>query len=328
MEIKHIDVLVGGQYGSEGKGAVAGALVQRYDYDLLIRVAGSNAGHTTIGQDGQPHALRSIPAAGVMNHDAKLYIAPGSEVDLQVLRDDLETFRQAGAPVEGRLYIHPEATLIETQHYIDEGAAVGDFGKHGSTRKGVGAARAARIMRQAHRISDIQRDVEKLGATVGSPPDSSYAMIEGTQGYLLGSHAGCYPYCTSSDCRAIDFLAMAHVNYTTAMAWVVFRSYPIRIAGNSGPLEREITWDQVGVKPEFTTVTKKMRRVGMWEPGRVAEAVQANRIGGLRPAVAMTFMDYMSPDPDVQRKTAEAMLGEASGLLEYVGNGPGSGFWT
>jgi adenylosuccinate synthase len=204
----------------------------------------------------------------------------------------------------------------------------GGFGSSGSTRKGVGAARAERAMRRAYRVCDIdQYELDELDVIVGDPGFSSMAMLEGTQGYWLGSHAGLYPYCTSSDCRAIDFLAMAGCTFNTATAWVVFRSFPIRIAGNSGPFEHETSWDEIGVKPEFTTVTKKMRRVGRWEPGRTQAAIHGNRIGSEWPLVAMTFMDYLSPDREEQEVRAMAMLGAYSGQLAYVGNGPNRGFW-
>lgn len=323
---EYVDVLVGGQYGSEGKGAVAAAMVEARKYDLLVRVAGPNAGHTVIDRSGTPRALRQLPAAGVLDHVVNLYIAPGSELDLGVLEHDIETFAAAGAPVAGRLYISPEVTVIEDIHHNLEASPT--FGYFGSTRKGVGAARAARVMRKAKRVCDVNQSVfDQLGAQVGQPPDAGQTLIEGCQGYWLGSHAGLYPYCTSSDCRAIDFLAMSGLSWGKAWATVVFRSLPIRIAGNSGPLQDETTWEEIGVPPEFTTVTKKMRRVGRWEPDRVEQAIADNYVGH-PPRVAMTFMDYLSPHVEQQFEHAVKLLGHRSNLLRYVGNGPQSGFWT
>lgn len=327
MHCGHIDVVVGGQYGSEGKGAVAAALVKSRQYDALIRVAGPNAGHTVIDKGGVPRALRQIPAAGLLDTVPNLYIAPGSEVDIEVLRADLALYEAAGVPTLGRLYVSPEATVISRYHHTLEASP--NFGNEGSTRKGIGAARSERILRKVQRVADVDpAPFDELGVIIGSPSLADRAMVEGTQGYWLGSHAGLYPYCTSSDCRAIDFLAMAGCTFQSAQAMVVFRSYPIRIAGNSGPLEHETTWEEIGVPPEFTTVTKKMRRVGWWESSRLFDAIHQNRIGDRWPNVAMTFMDYLSPDPVEQVKHALALLGPYADRLAYIGNGPDEGFWT
>jgi adenylosuccinate synthase len=340
IKLDYVDVVAGGQYGSEGKGAVAAAMARKWDYDLLIRVAGPNAGHTVIDNAGQPRALRQIPAAGIVDHTANLYIAPGSEVDLQVLDDDIQLYKAAGAPLAGRLFISPQATWLTPEHRHREAQErdrrLGEaFGRYGSTFKGIGAARADRAMRQAALMGGkLLRDTckgwfDQEGVTIGEPPQSFMAMIEGTQGYWLGSHAGLYPYCTSSDCRAIDFLGMAGATWRHANAVVVLRSFPIRIAGKSGPMEAETTWDEVGVPPEYTTVTKKLRRVGRFEPGRTEEALQANTAGATGLNVAMTFMDYLDPNPQDQEKLAREMLGsEWAGRLRYIGNGPDSGVWV
>ena len=92
-------------------------------------------------------------------------------------------------------------------------------------------------------------------------------------------------------------------------------------------MEDETTWEQIGVPPEFTTVTKKMRRVGNWEPGRVEAALVNNRIGRVRPMVAMTFMDYLADDVAGQLVAAVERFDGHSGTLTYIGNGPGEGFW-
>lgn len=325
MHVNQIDVVVGGQYGSEGKGAVAGAMVDQFQYDVLIRVAGPNAGHSTVGLDGRKYAFRQIPAAGVRNHEACLYIAPGSEVDLEVLRDEIDVMRQANIPVDDRLFISPEATILEEHHHQQEADDVG-FGKEGSTRKGVGAARCGRVMRRARLARDLFGELTKMGATVDEPRDFASGMIEGTQGYWLGTHAGLYPFCTSSDCRAIDFLAMSGCTWNQAICMVVMRSFPIRIAGNSGPLESETTWEELRLEPEITTVTKKVRRVGHWEPGRVRQALAANRIGRNLPYVAMTFMDYLASAEETQIRLAKDRIPPPYKVI-YVGNGPASGVW-
>jgi len=127
-------------------------------------------------------------------------------------------------------------------------------------------------------------------------------QIEGTQGYGLGQHAGFYPYCTSSDCTAMDFLAMAGCPPWLATPddleiWVVYRTLPIRVAGNSGPLRHETTWEQVGQPEEYTTVTRKVRRVGLWDAVLARQAFLANghQAGRANVFAALTMADYLAP---------------------------------
>jgi len=126
-------------------------------------------------------------------------------------------------------------------------------------------------------------------------------IIEGTQGYGLGSHAGYYPHCTSSDCRAIDFLAMAGIPPWSMFARnleivIVYRVHPIRIAGNSGPLKGETTWEKLGIPDEFTTVTKKVRRVGAWDADLAHRAFLANGGNSMAVRTALMFTDYQWPE--------------------------------
>lgn len=307
-----VTVVVGGQFGSEAKGHVAARLCAGREV-AAVRVAGPNAGHTVIDpRDGHRWALRCVPVAAVVSPDAKLIIAAGSEIDQEVLLDEVARLEGSSIPVRHRLFIDGQATLLEDRHRGTE-AQAGLTRRIGSTGKGIGAARADRIMREA-RLWDHLADVmpapwnvptdtaQMLAAWLGTGRD---VVIEGTQGFGLGLHAGYYPYCTSSDCRAIDFLAMSGI--TPWAPWVgevetivVLRTYPIRVAGDSGPLRGETTWEQLGqetqghIRPEFTTVTQKMRRVGRWDPELAAQAVGHN--GGRRAKVALMFFDYWYPE--------------------------------
>lgn len=303
-----LSVVVGGQYGSEGKGAIAGHLTKPQSRQVAcVRVGGPNAGHTVLGTgpegDRHPWRLRTIPVAAVTNPDATLVIAAGSEIDYSVLQHEAELLEDHGYRIWDRLIIDPQATILEPRHIEDE-TTLNIHQKIGSTGKGIGAARADRIMRSAkiwadmphwHRNTPIPTD-EYLQEALKA---GHHIVIEGTQGYGLGLHAGHYPQCTSNDARAIDFLAMAGISpwadyIGTFRAYVVARVNPIRVAGNSGPLKDETTWEELGLEPELTTVTRKVRRVGHWDPELVADAVRAN--GGPAAArVCLTMLDHAVP---------------------------------
>lgn len=355
-----LKVIVGGQFGSEGKGSVAAALATRAGDNLLaLRVAGPNAGHCVIGRYGEsadmlcePYEgnwkwkLRCVPVAAVVNPDAELGLAAGSEIDFDVLRREVELLDRHGYGVGDRLTIDPAATVINQRHRAAESArALTD--RIGSTGKGIGAARADRIWREALTVRDLdckQRldlRVARLGSDVWGHDE---VHIEGTQGYGLGLHTDYYPQVTSSDTRAIDFLAMAGISpwdreVEELEVWVALRTRPIRVAGNSGPLTAETSWEAEGLEPERTTVTNKIRRVGQWDPGLANAALDSNGRGpALR--VALTMADQVWPQLSGRTGNLHDLLAKLeagaqiadwiSGLtgqlnihrFDYVGTGP------
>jgi adenylosuccinate synthase len=304
-----LDVVVGGQFGSEAKGAVCARLVRLSlrrglpaNYIYVVRVAGHNAGHTAYDEQGRPWALRTIPVAAVVDPEVQLVIAAGSEVNPDVLMDEITRLEEGGIPIRGRLLVDRAATWLDEDHIATE-TGLQMHEKTGSTGKGVGAARAARAMRKARTIgewADLPQWCVPTNDTAGMLNNlhfGSHVLLEGTQGYGLGLHTKYYPLVTSSNCRAIDFLAMAGVDPTgfdKYNVWVTLRRYPIRVAGPSGELVGETTWEGLGLPAEKTTVTKKVRRVGEWDPELANAAVQAN--GGSRVVkVAYTMADQSQP---------------------------------
>lgn len=367
-----IFVVVGGQLGSEGKGAVAGRIARDLERSgrrvVGVRVGGPNAGHTVLGLcpkdcgqgDHEPGAhpwrLRQVPVAAVTAPDSDLIIAQGSEIDPQVLADEVRALDSAGYGVTERLTVDRQATVITIVHKMEE-AAGGLSGRLGSTAKGIGAARAERIWRRA--VTWGQLDGGSLLRDLGLELDSAdtsldlwgrnlsdrhAVVIEGTQGYGLGLHAGYYPYCTSGDCRAIDFLAQAGVSPwspapESVRVVVCFRPYPIRVAGNSGPLKDETSWKELGLPQELTTVTQKVRRVGRWDSDLAQAAMRANGAPSSNVWVAMTMMDQVLPqlagqdqrfdseilprlDPDERQALCVYLSDLYEARLGYLGTGP------
>lgn len=320
--IRHLDIIVGAQFGSEAKGHITAQINRaRRNHPnhtpnrATIRVAGPNAGHSAQGNiDQKIWALRTIPITAVVDPTCDLILAAGSEIDIEVLEDEITRLDQAGYHVSDRLLISEQATILEPHHKQAETTA--DLtGKIGSTGKGIGAARAARLMRQAN----IARD--NTYTRQWTTPDPVHRLlashttwdviIEGTQGYGLGLHSGHYPHCTSSNTRAIDFLAMAGLNpwdhrIARTDTWLVARTYPIRVAGNSGPLNDELDWARLAeisngyIQPERTTVTQKIRRIGEWDQDLVVSAYEANGGDIDNPTnpnvhIILSFLDYIDP---------------------------------
>ncbi len=319
-------VVVGGQFGSEAKGHIAGYLSDTESKPLhVVRVAGPNAGHCVMDpqEEGRKWKLQHIPVAAVSRTDAKLYLAAGSEINDSILTNEILQLIAAGIDLQGRLFIDCQATRL-AEEYGEQEKACGLVKGIGSTGEGVGACRAARIMREAAlwggdvSVAHMLRTALYHGDTV---------LIEGTQGYGLGLHAGYYPKCTSSDTRAIDFLAMAGLSpWATYVSrfevWIVLRTYPIRVAGDSGDLFRETTWDEIGVPAEHTTVTGNVRRVGHWNSLLAREAIAANGGSGSRDNVhiAITFADYNFPRIKGWTTEKRDELHKVAGLSPWIRN--------
>jgi adenylosuccinate synthase len=115
---------------------------------------------------------------------------------------------------------------------------------------------------------------------------------------------------------------------------IVARCFPIRVAGNSGPLKGETSWGELGLPDERTTVTNKVRRVGEWDASLLREAISAN--GGAdwndRVSLSLTMLDQMFPEVRDRRGLDElspgaiAWLADMAEVMEidinYIGTGP------
>lgn len=328
-----LQIIVGGQFGSEGKGAIAGYLASKEKDLLAIRTAGPNAGHTVYDKEGNKFPLRQIPVAAVTNPTAGLAISAGSEVDMKVLAGEVEDIESYGHAVADRLFVDGQATVLEMRHLLRE-QDTGIVNRIGSTGKGIGAARADRIMRTARTVSGVgAKHYNVRDLAIDHLTNGGCVQIEAAQGFGLGLHAGYYPFCTSGDCTAVDACALVGLSPWASYVgelevWIVVRTYPIRVAGNSGPLRHEITWAELNratsgyVKPEYTTVTHKERRVGQWDHELVADAIQANGGPG-RVRIALTMMDYWFPKYANQggnlEETPGSLLDNVRALSEDLG---------
>jgi adenylosuccinate synthase len=355
-------IVVGGQFGSEAKGACAAALAARSDAPLVIRTGGPNAGHTVWG--GTPHQefkLRQLPTAAISNPDARIAIAAGSVVDPDLLGKEI-----ADTHTQRYVLVDEMATVLEPEHVDEEVYATPGL-RNWSTQKGIGAARSARIMRKARVWRQVSPPSQTAACDVAhlarvQLQSGGDVIIEAAQGYGLGLHTSFYPKTTSADCRAIDALAAVGLSPWFGLGglnpdyrfgleiWVVMRPYPIRVAGESGPLFQEKSWDELGLETEFTTVTNKVRRVGMWDQALAEAALTAN--GAPSPAVRVWFSMMDQVIPQLKGLTTEdfnagrdylggpaaeevrnelgnwaAIIRQAGSTIRAIGTGPDSHIW-
>jgi adenylosuccinate synthase len=333
-----VTIVVGGQFGSEGKGKIALELVRRQAATAAVRVGGTNSGHTAIGADGRTYALRQMPAASA-DRSVKVILPPGSYIDIDVFSDEV---RQLGLGPD-QVAVSPMARIITDHHKAWEREA--DLtSKIGSTQSGTGAAIMSMTARdtrgfphsiQAAEVPALQVYLKDTGAELRRLLEAGRrVVIEGTQGFGLSLLQGGYwPKATSRDTTAAGFLAEAGLSpFDVDDVTLVIRCHPIRVAGDSGPLTGETTWEQIGAEAgiaasisERTTVTKRVRRVGRFDPEIVRRAIRANRPS----RIVLNHLDYVDPRVRGGNLTAkaaafveqvEAGIGRA---IDWLGIGPG-----
>ncbi|NND02926.1 MAG: hypothetical protein HKN91_09065 [Acidimicrobiia bacterium] len=288
-----ITVIAGGQFGSEGKGKVSYELARK-GVAAAVRVGGPNSGHTAI-HEGTRFALQVLPTPALLP-DGDVILPPGNYLEVGRLFEEID---QTGLDV-ARLHIDPncvvvDAAAVESEHASEALRAIG------STQSGTGHAVAARIARAGATLASEVPDLkpfltDTLMLQRSILRSRGRIIIEGTQGYGLSVlHSQSYPYVTSRDTTAAGFVSEAGLSpFDVDQVFLVLRAFPIRVAGPSGPLEREVSWEYVsemaGIEglEEMTTVTKKRRRVALFDPGIANRAIAANQ----PTEVVLNHVDY------------------------------------
>lgn len=284
MKRSRVIIVVGGQYGSEGKGKVVNDLVQLFPNSVCVRCGGPNSGHTTM-IDGKPVILRALPS-GVSDPNAVLCIPAGAVIDIGILRREIN---ECGV-TKDRVLIDPRAVLIGDTN-VNEEAVIKET--IGSTGSGNGAALLDRMRRDPSMcvlVDHARIDISRF-ATITNVSDYIYAVkedrnviVEGNQGFGLSLlHGTAWPFCTSRDVTVAGFcseVGIAPRDVTDVIC--VIRTWPIRVGGNSGPMTNETDWETVAanchgpVEKEYTSVTKKLRRVGWFDSLLVQRACRVN----------------------------------------------------
>lgn len=309
-------VVIDGQWGSTGKGLLAAYLAQDNKIDVATTNASANAGHTTVFDDGSQMVCYHLPTSGVLNPQATIYLNAGSIIDPELLAQEINDNKVSRT----RVVVHPNAAVIRPESRATEAADASYATAIGSTRKGVGEAL----------VDKVRRVPTGTAGTCGGgvlPPmvrvarmnlqdllnEGKSVMVEIPQGVGLGINSTrSYPYCTSREVSVLQGLADAaiHPEYLGEVV-MSLRTYPIRVGniydadgrqiGYSGPCyddQHELDWDELGVAPELTTVTKRPRRIFTWSRRQIEDAFEVNR----PTTVFLNFCNYLThPDELMQR---------------------------
>jgi adenylosuccinate synthase len=302
-----VTVVVGGQFGSEGKGKVAHALANEMRAAAAVRVGGPNSGHTVIGERGHPLIFRQLPTASLIPSCLSI-IPAGAYVDTHLLLREFSGVHLTPS----RLAIDPNAVLITGNDAASE-QQLGLREMIGSTLSGTGSAVLRRIGRErnvalAATSNELRQFVRPVVPILRQLlTEGARVIVEGTQGFGLSLvHSPYYPYVTSRDTTAAGFLSEVGLSPLDVDDIVlVLRAFPIRVAGNSGPLPRETDWQRITAEcgsctplVEYTSVTRAVRRVAYFDAAIVREAILVNQ----PTRIVMNHLDYLERIEDTDNR--------------------------
>ncbi|QZH73955.1 MAG: adenylosuccinate synthetase [Erythrobacter sp.] len=300
-----VDVIVGGQYGSEGKGNVCASIASRYDG--LLRIGGPNAGHRVADPS---YKYVQLPSGSMSNMGSQIIIAAGSTVWLPQLMLEILDHGLTGE----RLTIDPQVMVIDDDdRRIEGGSGEGDaLTAIATTKQGVGAAVARKVLNRGKPLFGspviLARDVPQLERFVRPARvvvdrllrEGKPILVEGTQGTELSIHHGRYPHVTSRETTSSGCISDAGIPPGAVRDVImVLRTYPIRVGGPSGPMGREIDFATVSgrcglpvdeiARTERGTVSNRERRIAEFDWGRLRREAELNGAT----CIALTFADYI-----------------------------------
>lgn len=340
---KQCYAILDGQWGSSGKGLLAGYLAREKKPDLVVAQFGPNSGHTYTNKAEGIHVItRAIPTGCVWG-GSKLLIGPGAIIDPEVLLPEIDMLEAAGIPIRGRLLIHPRAAVVCQDDKDLEGATLAHIG---STKKGTAAAVTRKMMRPADRNparvasehSDLLPFVPDIRDYYAAIAAANVIQVESAQGFELSiDHALEYPYTTGRNITPESVLNDVGIpRRMLTDVWVVLRTFPIRVGneydkdgkmiGYSGPVYKEmdeLTWEQVSALTgqrleERTTVTKKVRRVFTWSDEQFDRMLWHY-------APCRLFLNFLNYVPENDRNTfinKVRAISMGRGNLDLLGHGP------
>lgn len=325
----HAYMVLGGQWGSEGKGLFAGYIARQRDPDMVVCQFGPNAGHTWYEGD-KPIVFKALPVAAIAPSVKRIFLGPGSVINPSILKREIE---EMGKLLEGKtIFVHEAAAILHPEDAEKEMDTVTHIA---STRQGTSEAMIRKIRRQG--TYEASKALEDLPVRVVSHSEYTKSMwglvqIEGAQGMDLSINSGhMYPYTTSRDCTPAQVLADCGIHpYELIQVLSCIRTFPIRVGniiggnglvlGSSGPCyadQIEHSWESIGQPQEYTTVTKRVRRVFSFSMEQTLKMLEELRPTG----VFLNFMNYLTPE-EGQKLINQINKLAGCNIVLWTGHGP------
>jgi len=320
-----VDIIYGGQYGSEAKRLFIEYYVNKYKPDAIVSNFGPNSGGFV--SDGGKWATFA------MGFDGLHLLSSGSIINYG---DFIKEHRRL--PEGARVLVHKNACIVTPKAIENEKRLV----KIGSTMTGTMAAVNIKMARNLNNqnLACVLPGIRRYSVSNDMWNETIRKMkrilLVVPQGHSLSLNFGFHPYCTSRNTSPQQGLADAGI----PIQWVnriigCFRTFPIRVAnrydelgnmiGYSGgcyPDQREMTWDEVGQSPEYTSVSNNIRRVFSFSMNQFIESCRMNGCTD----VFMNFLNYLQPKyQNMFLKDISHNLIKNEGIfakLSYFGYGP------
>jgi len=329
-------VVVGAQWGDEGKGKAVDFLAEKAE--LVLRYSGgANAGHTVV-VEGQTYKFHLVPS-GVLNPGKTVVLGIGMVVDLATLFEELVQLEQAGIPWKGRVLLSDRAHVVLPRYKeMDQKRDRARPRPLGTTGRGIGITYALKAFREGIRVVDLF-EAGSWGAL--EPEDRSFLepylervremttdvsalvhekgdrnlLLEGAQGALLDLDLGTYPYVSSGvSCAAGAALGAGIGPQQIDRVLGVFKAYSTRVgngpfpsrftAERDGDLEEKVR----GIGKEYGVTTGRPRRCGYLDLPALRYACRSNGIGSL----LITKMDVYDGMPELKVCTAYRLDGRVT----------------
>lgn len=327
-------VVIGAQWGDEGKGKIVDFLAD--DADLIVRFAGgANAGHTIVHGD-KTYKLHLVPS-GIIYPNKTVLLGLGMVIEPEALFRELGELEAEGVDWKGRVFIANRAhVVLPSYKALDIEQDKKRKRPIGTTGRGIGITYAFKAARDGLRIADMY---DEASIAILEPEDRDYVLqyrermremvvdatsfihqrepkrmlLEGAQGALLDLDLGTYPFVSSGMSAAAGAALGAGIGPRKLDGILgVFKAYSTRVGNGPFPSEfREGRDGDLGdtvrkIGHEYGTTTGRPRRCGYLDLVALKYACLTNSIDGL----VMTKLDIYDSFDEVSVCTAYMIDGE------------------
>lgn len=329
-------VVIGAQWGDEGKGKIVDYLAENANY--VVRYAGGpNAGHTIV-VDGKQFALHQVPS-GILYSDKSVFLGAGMVIDPEALFAELQMLKDNGINWEGRVFISDRAHLILPRYRrMDKERDASRKRPIGTTGRGIGIAYSEKAHRDGIRLADIDweeklNDLEEedltfldkykeqllkmrvdLTSKMYEYKDSNI-LFEGAQGAMLDIDSGTYPYVSSgASCAAGAATGCGIGPHDLDKILGVFKAYETRVGNGPMPTEfndsdeaeSELCRSVRETGREYGVTTGRARRCGYLDLVALRYACRVNSIDSL----VLTHLDIYDPMEQIEACIAYEINGK------------------
>jgi adenylosuccinate synthase len=317
-------VVMGAQWGDEGKGKIVDYLAQ--DAKYVVRFAGgANAGHTIVA-DGKKYALHQVPS-GILYPEKSVFLGSGMVVDPEALFKELQMLTDNGIKWEGRVFISDRAHIVLPGYrQMDKDRDAARKRPIGTTGRGIGTTYSQKSERDGIRLADLDwkekmDDLDQADKDFLAPyMDRLLAMrvdiaakmfeyrkenilFEGAQGAMLDLDSGTYPYVSSgASCSAGASSGSGIGPRALDKILGVFKAYETRVGNGPMPTEfNDSTESELcdyvrKTGNEFGVTTGRPRRCGYLDLVALRYACHVNSIDSL----VLTHLDIYDEMDEIE----------------------------